>query len=147
MKVADAPKLLRDPALAYQTAVALELLLREVFDQQRLEYGLRGEHAALDGRVDALQPLRVEKARGVADEQEAVAVELRDGVEAARGNRLRAVANHLAAFKEARDERVLLESLKLRVRVEQRIAVVESRHVTEIEDAVLHPVNPPAAVR
>ena len=99
VEVSDASKLLRYPALAYETTVAFELLLREVFDQQRLEYGLRGEHAALDGRVDALQALRVEEARGVADEQEAVAVELRDGVEAARGNRLRAVADHLAAFE------------------------------------------------
>ena len=42
---------------------------------------------------------------------------------------------------------MLLEALKLRVRVEQRVVVVESRHVSEVEDAILHPVNPPAAVR
>ena len=96
--------------------------------------------------MDAFQPLRIEEASGVADEQEAVAVKLRDGVEASRGYRLRAVANHLAAFQETRDERVFLEALKLRVRVEQRIAVVKPRHVSDVEDAILHSVNPPAAV-
>src|ERR1041385_5176547 len=98
VKVADAPKLPRNPALAYQLPVALELLLREVLDEQSLKDGLRGEHAALDGRVDTLQALRVEEARRVADHEEAVAVELRNGVEASGGDGLRAVTNHLAAL-------------------------------------------------
>ena len=42
---------------------------------------------------------------------------------------------------------MLLEALELCVRVEQGVVVVESRHISEVDDAVLHPVNPPAAVR
>src|SRR5215203_524447 len=115
MEVAHAPQLLRDPALTYQLTVALELLSRIVLFEQRLEDRLRGEHAALDGRVDALEALRVEEAGRVADEQEAVAVELRDGVEAAGRDGLRAVADHPPAFEQLREERVLLVTLELGV--------------------------------
>src|SRR5205085_5009012 len=78
VEVSHASKLFRDPTLAYEAPVALELLLRVVLCEQRVEDGLRGEHAALDGRVNTFEPLRVEEARRVAYEQEAVAVELRD---------------------------------------------------------------------
>src|SRR5206468_8973024 len=91
-------------------------------------------------------PLRVEEARRVADEQEAVAVKLRDRVEAARGNRLRAVANHLPAFEQLSDERMLFEPLELGVRIKKRVLIIQAGDVTEIDDAILHPVNPAAAV-
>jgi hypothetical protein len=41
---------------------------------------------------------------------------------------------------------VLFEALEFGVRVEKRVPVVEPGHVAEINDAVLHPVNPAAAV-
>src|ERR1041385_6780159 len=36
--------------------------------------------------------------------------------------------------------------LKLGVRIDQRIEVVQSRYVTNIQNAILHSVNPPTAV-
>ena len=41
---------------------------------------------------------------------------------------------------------MLLESLKLCVRIEQRIFVVEAGNVTDIQNAILHSVDPAAAI-
>ena len=47
-------------------------------------------------------------------------------VPAALGQRLGAVAHHLAAAQQVGDERVQLEALERRVRIEQRVVVVEA---------------------
>src|SRR5207248_8765136 len=61
-------------------------------------------------------------------------------------NRLRAVTDHLTALEELGNEWMRLESLKLSVRIDQRIAIVEPRHIPEIHYAILHSVNPASPV-
>src|SRR5205807_9710640 len=57
------------------------------------------------------------------------------------------IADHLAALQKLGNEWMGLEPLKLSVRIDQRIAIIESRHITKIHHAILHSVNPAAAVR
>ncbi len=76
--------------------------------------------------MDALQLRRVQEPRRVADEDEAVAVELGLRVVAAFRNGLRAVTQHLAAVEQALDARVLLPLDEQRVRIELRVALVEA---------------------
>ena len=54
-------------------------------------------------------------------------------VPAAFGQRLGAVAHHLAAVEQRRDERMLLEAVERHVRIEQRILVVEPDDEAERE--------------
>src|SRR5712692_6209553 len=65
----------------------------------------------------------------------------------AGSNRFGAVANHLAAIQKFCDERMRLEPLKLRMWIDQRIAIVETGNVAEIQNPILHSVDPAAAVR
>ena len=67
-------------------------------------------------------------------------------MQTAGGNRLRPVANHLAARQQVRYEWMRLEALELGVRIDQRIAIIKPGHVAEIQNAILHPVNPAAAI-
>ena len=76
--------------------------------QQRVKRGFGGEHAALDGEVNALEALRVEEAGGVADDHPAIAGQRRHRPPSAIGQRLCAVADHLAALEQlAAIERML----------------------------------------
>ena len=71
---------------------------------QRLEDRPRGEDARLHRVVDPLQRGDVDQAGGVTGDEQAVAVQpLRDRVEAAFGNRLRAPLDHLAALEVLAD--------------------------------------------
>src|SRR5689334_2635864 len=96
--------------------------------------------------MNSFQTLRVEKAGAVADEQHAVSVRARHREVTAGRDRLRAVTDHLAALEQLRDVRMSLVTLKLRVRIEQRILVVEPGDVSDVQHAVLHAVDPAAAV-
>src|SRR5436190_23791508 len=96
--------------------------------------------------MNSLETLRVKKAGAVADKQHAVSVRSRHREVTAGNDRLRAVTNHLAAFEQPRDVWMSLVTLKLRVRIEQRILVIESGDVADIEHAILHAVDPAAAV-
>src|SRR5205814_10219565 len=66
---------------------------------------------------------------------------------AAGSNRFRTVAEHLAAFQQTSDERMRLTPLKLRIAIEQRILVVETSYVANIQNAVLHAINPASPIR
>ena len=57
MEVADFPELVFNPAGIDAFFVLLEPGLAEIVFEQRAEGRFRGEHAALDGQVDALEPL------------------------------------------------------------------------------------------
>src|SRR5437879_5102439 len=59
----------------------------------------------------------------------------------------RAITNHLAALEQSGHEWMRLEALKFRVQIDQRIAIIQSSDVSDIEHTVLHSVNPTAAVR
>src|SRR2546430_2783110 len=147
VKVSIAPQLWRDPALPYSLFVALQFCRREIVDEQSFKNRFGGQHAALNRRVNSLQAGRVQKPRAISDNQDPVGVHLRHRVPAAGGNRLGAVTNHLAAAKQLRHEWMRLKSLELSVRIDERIAIIKPGHVAEIQDAVLHSINPATPVR
>src|SRR5438128_12462648 len=95
---------------------------------------LGGEHPGLDAEVDTFEPRAVEVAGGVADDHESVAVHARHREVAAFGDGLRAGRDHLAARENLADGRMHFEALELLVRVERRIAVVESDDKTDVDD-------------
>ena len=125
--------------------VALQARRRGVVRAHGVEGGLGRQHAAAHRQVDALEPHRVHEVRGVADDQAAVHEEARLRVPAALGQRLRAVLHHLPALEHARDERVQLEALERRIRIEQRILVVEADDEADRHLSVGHRVEPAAA--
>ena len=84
--------------------------------------------AAVHREMDALQPHGAQEPGGVADDQGPVEVAPGNGVPAALGQRLGAVAGHLAAGEEAGHEGVLLEPLKGHVGIEAGVPVVEPHH-------------------
>ena len=94
--------------------------------RERLEGGPGGEDARLHGVVDALERRHVNEPRRVAHQEEALAVPpLRQRVEAALGNRLRAPLQQLAALEIAPEERMQLHPLEQLVHVERCVVVVQ----------------------
>src|SRR5438132_8938981 len=57
------------------------------------------------------------------------------------------ITDHLAALQKLGNEWMRLEPLKLSVRIDQRIAIIKTRHIPKIHHPILHSVNPAAAVR
>src|SRR6185436_12169160 len=106
LEVARLPELRLDEARLHALRVGGERRLRAVALLQRVESRLGGQHAALEREVDALEALRVEQARGVAREQCAGHLELRDRLPAALRDRLRAVLHHLAVVEHRADLRM-----------------------------------------
>src|SRR5215216_44081 len=146
MEVSHFAQLRNDPAFVYNFLIALQLFRREISRNQCLVDHFSREHTALDRRVNSLQALRIEKTGRVAHQQHAIGIHPRHGEVTAGGDRLRTVANHLAALEQPRDVRMSLEALELRVRIDQRILIVESRNVSDVEHAILHAVDPATAV-
>ncbi len=97
--------------------------------------------------MNSFQSCRVQKSRAVADNQRAVRVHLGHSVPSARGDRLGAVTNHLAAVEQFGQQRMGLEALELCVRIDEWIAIVQTGDVPQIQDPVLHSVDPAAAIR
>src|SRR5271166_2633949 len=125
MKVAHWPKLALDPALLDAVLKRLEHLQREVVLRHAVKGSLGRQHSALDSEMNSLQPLRIQKASGIAEHHPSVSRQRRNAPPAAVGQRLRAVAHHLSAFQKLGDEGMLLEFLQYVLRVEAWIAVVE----------------------
>ena len=96
--------------------------------------------------MNPFQALRIQQAGGVAEDHPAIAGQRRNRPPAAVGHRLRAVADHLAAFEKLGDERVFLEFLQDALGIEARIGIVEPGHEAERDDVVFSAVNPGAAV-
>src|SRR4029078_12729413 len=103
-------------------------------------------HAALDRGVNSLQPLWIQKPSAVPCQKHAISVHPWNCKITARSDGPRAITNHLPAIEQFCDVRMGLELLKLGVRIDQWIFVIETRHVPDIQDAVLHSVNPTASV-
>src|ERR1700730_18150801 len=97
--------------------------------------------------MHALQPLRIEKTAGVADDQPAIEVISWHRVPAAVGQRFRAIAHQLAAFENVAYKRMRLPDLKRRVGIETRVLVFEGDHQTNRHAIVRKAVNPAASVR
>src|ERR1019366_1645655 len=128
MKIPHRPQLFLDPALLDLARKRRERFRRSVSYFKRIEDRLRGEHPALDGRVDALEALRIKQAGRISDDQPAVHVSARHGIPAAVGNRLCSVTHQLAALQNALEERMRLVLLKRFVRVETRIVILKPDH-------------------
>src|SRR6266404_5881952 len=147
MKVSIAPQLWCDPTLFHPLLVTLQFACGEIIAHQRVKDRFCRQHAALDRSVDSLQARAIQEPGAVTDEQHAVCVKLRYRVQASGRDRLRAITNHFAAIQKFGDERMSLESLKLRMRIDQGIAIVETSDVAQVHNPILQSVNPAAPVR
>src|SRR5579864_7670946 len=94
----------------------------------------------------ALQPLRVQKPGRVSDNHPAIARKRRNRPPAAIRQRFRAIADHLAAFEQLRDEWMSLEFLQHVLGIGARIGIVESDYETQRNDVVFATINPRAAI-
>src|SRR5215813_5191515 len=99
MEIAYFVKLVVDVALFDQFIEPLQLRAIETSREQRLEDRLGREHSRFHGHVNAFEPLRIKEAGRIADDQKSVAVIFRLRKQAAFGNSLRAVMQHLPAFE------------------------------------------------
>ena len=115
VEISHFAQLRNDPTLVNELLITLQLLRRVILRNKSCKDCFRRQHAALDGRVNSLQPLRIEKPGAVAHQQDSVRVNLRHGEVSTCGDRLCAVTNHLAAFEQLCEKRMLLETLKLRM--------------------------------
>src|SRR5476649_1216877 len=95
--------------------------------------------------MDSLETSAVQIAGGVAGNQEAVPIHARHRVVAAFRNGLRSGGDHLSSFENLPDRRMELVPLELVMRVEGRIAVVETDDEADIDDAIFHPVDETAS--
>src|SRR6266568_546298 len=146
MEIAHRPEFSFDPALLDFFRKGRERFRGSVAREQSLKNSFGRQHPALHGHVDALEALRIQKARGVADNQPAVHVGSRHGVPATVRNRLRAVTHQLPAVENALQERMRLVFLERFVRVELRILVFQSDHQADGKAVVAEAVNPSSAV-
>jgi hypothetical protein len=96
--------------------------------------------------MDSLQPHRVQKAGGVAEDHPSIASDGRNRPPAAIGHRLRSVADHLAAVKQTRNHGVLFEILQYVLRIEPRIEIVKAGDEAERDDVIFTAINPGAAI-
>src|SRR5229473_7317126 len=147
MEIAHRPEFFFDPALLDFFRKGRERFRGSVAREQSLENSFGGQHPALHGHVNALEALRIEKARGVADDQPAVHIGSRHRIPASIRNRLRAVTNQLSAVENAFQERMSLVFLERFVRVELRILVFQSDHEADRKAVVAEAVNPSSTVR
>src|SRR5581483_7988876 len=106
--------------------------------------GLRRQHSALNRKMDSLEALRVEESSGIAKDHPAIAGNRRNRIPAPVRQRLRAIADHLAAFKQFGDEGMLLENLQHTLRIEPRVRIVEAGYEPQRHNVVLAAVNPGA---
>ena len=107
---------------------------------------LRGEHAAPQRVVHALQARHVDEARGVAEDHRAGRRHARrHRPEAALGDRLGAPGDALAALEHAPEERMALDLLQQVVHRERGVGVVEADDESEAERVGPHRVGERAA--
>src|SRR5260221_2572611 len=93
----------------------------------------------------------LKEAGGVANDHPSLAGERRQRPPSAVRKRLGAIADHFAAVEQLGNKRMLLEGLKHVLRVEARVAIVESGNESKRDDVVFRAasaraINPCAAV-
>src|SRR5215470_8169993 len=96
--------------------------------------------------MDSLQPGCVEESSGVTDDHPAISRNWRYRPPAVIGHGLGAVPDHLSAFEQSTDKRMLLEFLQHALGIEPGIGIVDGSHETERDHSVLAAINPRAAV-
>src|SRR5690348_16553072 len=146
VKISDLPKFFLDVAFFDFLREGAQRLSRSVAGPQRLENRFGGKHAALHRQVNALEALRIKEAAGITNDEATIHVSARHGVPAAVGQRLRTIANKLAAIEKLSEKRMSLPSLKRGVRIESWVGVFESDDETDGNSIVRKAVNPSAAV-
>src|SRR5438045_1993950 len=97
MKVADLPKLIFDPTSCDSLCVLPHSRGREIVALHRVESCFGRQHAALDGKMNALEPMRVKQAGGVASDHPAIASQSWQRPPSPVGKSLGAVTDHFAA--------------------------------------------------
>src|SRR5258707_562742 len=96
--------------------------------------------------MNPLQARGIQEAGGVSDDHPSIAAERRQRPPSAIGKRLGAVADHLAAGEQLANKRMLFERLQYMLRVETRIAIVESGNEAERDDVVFRAIYPGATI-
>src|ERR1700757_1294401 len=86
--------------------------------------------------MNPFQARGIKKAGGVSDDHPSIAGERRQRPPSAIGKSLGAVTDHLAAIEQLGNKRMLFESLQHVLRVEARVAIVESGNESERDDGV-----------
>src|SRR5215471_12948321 len=100
MKVADLPEFFPNVALLDSLGEGAQRFGGSVAGLERFENRFGSEHAALHRHVNAFEPLRIEEAAGITDDEAAVDVGAWHRVPAPVGQRLRAITNELAAVEK-----------------------------------------------
>src|SRR5262245_46815762 len=95
--------------------------------------------------METLETLSIQKPAGVTDDQGAAGIKPWYAVISALGDRLGAVADHLAAIKERPNPRMGLEPLEFVVRICSGILVVETSDQADVQQPILHHVYEAAA--
>src|ERR1051326_8145559 len=130
VEVAHFPELVLDPAGIDALFVMPELGRAEIVVEQRVKSSFCGEHSALDGQVNAFEPLRVKEAGRVADDHPATARKRRHGEPATIRKRLGSIANHLATAQQAGNQRMRFEILQHALGIKTRVLIVEAGNVS-----------------
>ena len=146
MEVAYFPQFVFDPAGIHALFVLLEPGGGEIIFEQRGKCSFRGEHAALDSQMNALEPLRIQETGGVPNDHPAIAGQGRHGEPSAIRKCLCAVADHLAPAQQPRDQRMHFEILENALRIYARVLVVKTGNIAERNDVIFRSVQPTAAV-
>src|SRR5437868_6251657 len=100
VEIPDLPQFCFDPAGFNSLLKITQGRSRRIVLRQSLEGRFSGQHSTLDGEMNPLEALRVEEAGRVAENHPSVARNWGNCPPAAVRQRLRPVANHLAAFKQ-----------------------------------------------
>src|SRR5258708_15901399 len=101
--------------------------------------------------MNPFQSRGIQEAGGVANDHPSLAGEWRQRPPSAIRKRLGAIADHLAAGEQPGNKRMLFERLQHMLRVEARVAIVESGNQSKRDDIAVRPapvrtLNPCAAV-
>ena len=127
MEIPHLPQLFLDPALFDEVLEPAQPLCRKIIRLNRFIRCLGRQHAGLECKMNSFQPHRIQEAGGIADNQSAIEVILRQRPITAFRNRLRAVGIQRTAFENTSDVRMRFEFLKALVRIEARIEIVQTR--------------------
>ena len=106
----------------------------------------RGERAATDSLVHALDLRDIQRARRIADQHEPRRLHAWQRLPAASSDRAGAIGQKLAALKQRVNPRMVLELLERLERPEARILVVESDDITDVHAIVIEVVEKASAI-
>src|SRR5262249_22060287 len=109
---------------------------------ERVKNNLCRLNSGFDSEMDPFQPLSVQQRGGIAGYQQACRRKLRNCIPAAHGHGLGAVPYHLAAPQEIPDQWMGLETLKLVMRIDSGISIVETHDMAYVNDPVPHTIDP-----